>query len=61
MVKIGSAKKVIGSYHSIRAHVFFPTFENSPKIEFFANGSSNFALSISKREKILSCLIDVKE
>jgi len=26
---------VIVHYHSIRAHIFFPTFENSPKIEFF--------------------------
>ena len=35
VVKIGTAGKVIVPYHSIRAHLFSSTFENSLKIEFF--------------------------
>jgi len=63
-----SAGKEIVPYHSIRAHIFLPTFENSPKIEFFEfcheigiNQSSKLPLSILKSKKMLSCFIRVQE
>jgi len=67
-MEIRTAEKVMVPYHSISAHEFFPTFENSPKIDFLknftkklaSNRSSNLPLPISKRRKILSCLIDVQ-